>query len=191
MLRDLRFALHLIARERWYSAVAVIALALGIGVNATVFTLVNAVLIRGLPFKESQNLYMLSWQLKRGGRSNVSYAEFKDWREQTKVFSGLGAWSNANMNISDDRGLPDQARGSYLTANSFSVVGQQPLLGRDFGPQDEQRGTDRAVIIGYRIWRNRYGGEAGIIGKLTRVNGEPAVIVGVMPEGMMFPQNTE
>src|SRR5687767_7115190 len=146
MLQDLRFAVRLLVKERWFSAVAILALALGIGVNATVFTLVNAVLIRGLPFKDSQNLYMLSWQLKRGGGSGVSYAEFKEWREQTSAFSGLGGWNNTNMNISDDRGLPEQARGSYLTANSFSVVGQQPLLGRDFGPEDEQRGRDRAVI---------------------------------------------
>src|SRR4029453_9209069 len=95
------------------------------------------------------------------------------------------------MTISDDRGLPEQGRAAYLTANAFSVVGQPLLLGRDFGPEDEKRGTDRAVIIGYRIWRNRYAGDPGVVGKLTRVNGEPAVIVGVMPGGMMFPQNTE
>jgi predicted permease len=191
MLQDLRFALRLLVKERWFSAVAIVALSLGIGLNATVFTLVNAVLIRGLPFKESQDLYMLGWQHKRGGRNNVSYPEFKDWREQSKVFTGLAGWTNLSMTISDDRGLPEQARAAYLTANGFSVVGQPLLLGRDFGPQDEKRGTDRAVIIGYRIWRNRYAGDPGIVGKLTRVNGEPAVIVGVMPEGMMFPQNTE
>ena len=93
--------------------------------------------------------------------------------------------------VSDDRGMPEQARGSYLTANAFSVVGQPPLLGRDFTPEDEQRGGDRAVIIGYSIWKNRYGGDPGVIGKLTRVNGQPATIVGVMPEGMLFPQNNE
>jgi predicted permease len=191
MLQDLRFAIRLIAKERWFAAVAIVALALGIGLNATVFTLVNAVLIRGLPFKDSQDLYMVAWNVKRGGRSNISYADFKDWREQTRVFTGLGGWTNGSMTISDDRGLPEQARGTYMTANAFSVVGQRPLLGRDFGPGDERRGTDRAVIIGYTIWRNRYGGDPGVIGKLTRVNREPAVIVGVMPEGMMFPQNTE
>jgi putative ABC transport system permease protein len=191
MLQDLRFALRLLVKERWFSAVAIVALSLGIGLNATVFTLVNAVLIRGLPFKDSQNLYMLGWQHKRGGRNNVSYPEFKEWREQSKLFTGLAGWTNLSMTISDDRGLPEQGRASYLTANAFSVVGQPLLLGRDFGPQDEKRGTDRAVIIGYRIWRNRYAGDPGIVGKLTRVNGEPAVIVGVMPEGMMFPQNTE
>ena len=192
MLQDLRFAVRLILKERWFSLVAITALALGIGVNATVFTLVNAVLIRGLPFKDSQNLYMLSWQPKRGnGRANMSYAELKDWREQTRVFSSISAWSNANMNISDDRGLPEQARGAYLTANAFSVIGQPLLLGRDFGPEDERRGTDLAVIVGYRIWRNRYAGDPDVVGKLTRVNGQPAVIVGVMPEGMQFPQNTD
>jgi putative ABC transport system permease protein len=195
VLQDLRFALRLLAKERWFSAVAIVTLALGIGVNATVFTLVNAVLIRGLPFKDSQNLYMLAWQAKRqgqgSGRTNLSYPELKEWREQTKAFTGMGAWSGSNMNLSDDRGLPEQARGAFLTANSFSVLGQQPLLGRDFGPADERRGTDLAVIIGYRIWRTRYGGDAGVVGKLTRVNGKPAVIVGVMPEGMQFPQNND
>jgi putative ABC transport system permease protein len=191
MLQDFRFALRLLVKERWFSAVAIVALALGIGLNATVFTLVNAVLIRGLPFKDSQDLYMLSWQNKRGGRSNVSYPEFKEWRDHTKVFTGVAAWTNNNMTINDDRGLPEQARGTYLTANSFALVGQSLLLGRDFGAQDERRGTDRAVILGYTLWRNRYGGDREVIGKLTRVNGEPSVIVGVMPEGMMFPQNSE
>jgi len=191
MLQDLRFALRLIAKERWFSTVAIVALALGIGLNATVFTLVNAVLIRGLPFKDSENLYMVAWNVKRGGRANVSYLDFKEWREQSRAFTGLGGWTNTSMTISDDRGLPEQARGSYLTANAFAVVGQQPLLGRDFRPEDEVRGADRAVIIGYTLWRNRYGGDPGVIGKLTRVNREPAVIVGVMPDGMMFPQNTE
>ena len=191
MLQDLRFALRLLVKERWFSAVAIVALSLGIGLNATVFTLVNAVLIRGLPFKDSQDLYMLSWQPKRGGRMNVSYPEFQQWREQSRRFAGIGAWSNREMTISDDRGFPEQARGSFLTANSFALIGQAPVLGRDFGPGDERRGADRAVIIGYRIWRNRYGGDPQIVGKLTRINGEPAVIVGVMPEGMLFPQNTE
>jgi predicted permease len=191
MLQDLRFAVRLLIKERWFSAVAIVALALGIGLNATVFTLVNAVLIRGLPFKDSQDLYMLAWQVKRGGQSNISWVDFKEWRTQTKAFAGLGGWTGGNMNIADDRGMPEQARGTYMTANAFSVVGQRPLLGRDFSPDDEKRGADRAVILGYTIWRNRYGGDPNVIGKLTRINGEPAVIVGVMPEGMMFPQNSE
>src|SRR5215203_5307842 len=126
MLQDLRFAVRLLTKERWFSAVAISALALGIGLNATVFTLVNAVLIRGLPFKDSQDLYMVGWQVKRGGQSSISYVDFKEWRDQTKVFSGLAGWTGGGMNISDDRGLPEQARGTYMTANAFAVVGQRP-----------------------------------------------------------------
>ncbi len=191
MLQDLRFAIRLLGKERWLSAVAVAALALGIGVNATVFTLVNAILIRGLPFEDSHNLSFLSWQPKHGEWAPLSFTELQEWRAQTKTFSGLAGWSYSNMNISDDRGLPEQARGMYVTANAFSVLRQQPLLGRDFGPQDETRGTDLAVILGYRVWRTRYGGDPNVVGTLTRVNGRPSVIVGVMPEGMQFPQNTD
>ena len=192
MLQDLRFAVRLIVKERWFSAVAIVALSLGIGLNATVFTLVNAVLIRGLPFKDSQDLYMVAWQVKRqAGRATSRSSTSRSGAAQTKTFSGLGGWTGGSMNISDDRGMPEQARGTYMTANAFSVVGQRPLLGRDFVPEDEQRGGERAVIIGYTLWRNRYGGDSNVIGKLTRINGEPAVIVGVMPEGMMFPQNSE
>src|SRR5690242_1772649 len=102
MLRDLRFALHLMVKERWYSAVAITALALGIGVNATVFTLVNAVLIKGLPFKDSGRLYMLSLQEKSGRRVGVSSADLRDWRAQMRTFVRLGAFTVNNVNVSDD-----------------------------------------------------------------------------------------
>src|SRR5205085_8341894 len=147
MLRDLRFALHVIARERWYSAVAIIALALGIGINATVFTLVNAVLIRGLPFKESAQLYMLTPQGQRGG-AGVSFPELDDWRGQARSFVGIGAFSQDNLNVSDDRSAPQQARGVIVTANTFSLLGQQPLIGRDFAPGEDRKGAERVVILG-------------------------------------------
>ena len=191
MLQDLRFAFRLLVKERWFSAVAIVALSLGIGLNATVFTLVNAVLIRGLPFEDSQNLYMLGWQHKRGGRNNVSYPEFKEWREQSKAFSGLGRLDEPQH---DDQRRPRPAgAGAGVLSHGERLLGGRPAAAARarLRPEDEKRGTDRAVIIGYRIWRNRYAGDPGIVGKLTRVNGEPAVIVGVMPEGMMFPQNTE
>ena len=113
MLRDLRFALHLIVKDRWYSAVAIVALALGIGLNATVFTLVNAVLIRGLPFKDSASLYMLG-SVKQGeggnGGSSVSLADLEDWRSQSRTFAGLAGFSNNGANLSDETSAPQQAR---------------------------------------------------------------------------------
>jgi putative ABC transport system permease protein len=188
LLHDLRFALRLMVKERWFTAVAVAALALGIGVNATVFTLVNAVLIRGLPFKDSGQLYMMG--TKRGTEtrgSQLSHAELQDWRAQTKTFTSLAAFTGGGMNLSDDRGTPEQARGTWLTANAFQVLGQQPLLGRDFAPTDDQKGAEKVVIIGYSIWKNRYASDSAVLGRVLRINGEPATIIGVMPEGMKFP----
>src|SRR5215203_7549010 len=130
MLQDLRFALHLIVKDRWYSAVAIVALALGIGVNATVFTLVNAVLLRGLPYKDSGQLYMLSSQRQQGGRSSLSPLDLQDWKSQVKSFSGIAAFAPTGANISDDRAAPQSVRATRLTPNVFSLLGQQPLFGR-------------------------------------------------------------
>ena len=121
MLQDLRFSLRLIAKERWFSAAAVIALALGIGVNAVGFTLVNAAFLRGLPIEGADRVYMLGWQ-GRQGRQAVSHVELQDWREASRTFAGLAGFSNGTMNISDARALPEQARGTWVTANAFSLL---------------------------------------------------------------------
>ena len=191
MLKDLRFALHLIVKDRWYSAVAIIALALGIGVNATVFTLVNAVLLRGLPYKDSDKLYMLSSQPQQGGRSGVSPFDLEDWKTEAKSFTGIAAFANTGANIADDRAAPQSVRAVRLTPNVFALLGQQPLFGRDFAPGDDAPGAERVVLLGYTLWKTRYGDDRGIIGKTLRIDGKPATIVGVMPEGMMFPSQHE
>ena len=191
MLQDLRFAFRLIARDRWYTAIAVFALALGIGINATVFTISSAALFRGLPFHDAHRLYTLAWQGRSDSRLNISYAELQDWRAGTRAFAGLAAFGNTNINISGDGVVPEQARGSRLTANAFGVLGQQPLLGRDFAPGEDRKGAEPVVIIGHRIWTTRYGGDPSVLGKSVRLNGQPATIVGVMPEGMKFPTNAE
>jgi predicted permease len=188
LLHDLRFAFRLIAKDRWFTAVAVAALALGIGVNATVFTLVNAVLIKGLPFKDSSQLYMVGPKRPTESRmAGFSPMDLEDWRAQTKTFAALAGFSNTQMTLSDERGFPEQASGTFLTANAFQVLGQQPLLGRDFAPGEDRRGAERVIIIGHGIWKNRYAMDRGVLGRVLRVNGEPATIIGVMPEGMMFP----
>lgn len=191
MLRDLRYALQLIAKDRWYSVVAIVALALGIGVNATVFTLVNAVLIRGLPYKDSGKLYMLSSNRHPTGRALVSPLDLKDWKAQAKSFIDIGAFSGTGGNIADDRAAPQQVRAQRLTPNVFRLLGQQPLFGRDFAPGDDAPGAERVVLLGYGIWKSRYGDDRSVIGKTLRIDGKPATIVGVMSEGMMFPSNAE
>jgi predicted permease len=191
MLRDLRYALHIIAKDRWYSAVAVVALSLGIGLNATVFTLVNAILIRGLPYKDSDRLYMVGSQHKNGDRDGVAVLDLQDWRSQSKSFSGLAGFFNQGYNVSDDRSAPQNARSAALTANTFSLLGERPLVGRDLSPADEQPGAESVVLLGYKIWKARYALDRGVVGRTLRLDGKPATIIGVMAEGMEFPSNTE
>ncbi len=189
MLQDLRFTFRLIAKDRWFSAAAVVALALGIGLNAVGFSIVNAAFLRGLPFENADRLFMLTWQGRF--RSPISHPELRDWREASRTFQGFGASRNGSMNISDARALPEQARGTWITSNVFGLIGQRPMLGRDFALADEQKGAEPVAIIGYAFWKSRYGGDPNVLGTAIRINGNPATIVGVMAEGMRFPNNTE
>ena len=191
VLQDLRFAFRLIAKDRWFSAAVIVVLALGIGANTVGFTIVNAAFLRGLPFEEADRLYVLSWTNRAGRRANVSPPELQDWRDQSRSFAGLAGYRDATMNISDDRALPELANGTWLTANTFGVLRQPPLLGRDFAAGDERPGAEPVAIIGYSLWKNRYGSDPNVLGRTLRINGQPATIVGVMPDGMRFPDNSQ
>jgi predicted permease len=195
MLQDLRTAVRSILKDRWLSAAAVVALALGIGVNATVFTLVNAVLIRGLPFQDSANLYVLGTRRLAAegpsGSGSMSFQELQDWRAQARSFVDMAAFAQFAMNIADDRAMPEQQTGARVSENLFRLLGQQPLLGRDFSPEDGRKDAERVAILGHTLWTNRYAADPNILGKAIRINGEPAVIVGVLPPGVKFPTRAE
>ena len=195
MLQDLRTAVRVILKDRWLAAAAVFALSLGIGVNATVFTLVNAVLIRGLPFHDSARLYVLGTYRTTGTGSvragALSIQELEDWRSQARLFAGMAAFTQYAVNISDDRAMPEQQTAGRVSENLFRLLGQQPLLGRDFHEADGQKNAERVVILGNTLWTNRYGADPSVLGKAIRINGEPAVIVGVMPPGIKFPTRAE
>ena len=191
VMQDLRFAFRLIPRDRWFSAAAVAALALGIGANAVGFTLVNATILGSLPFEDADRLYTLSWQNRSGRRSNMSNAEFQDWRGRGRSFAGLAAYSEGAVSISDDRALPEQALATWLSINGFGVLRQRVLLGRDFIADDERPGAEPVVIVSHAVWKSRYGSDPAVLGSTMRLNGRAATIVGVMPEGMRFPDNTD
>src|SRR3954468_17486275 len=117
LLQDLKFAVRLLIKDRWFTAVSLISLALGIGVNATVFTFVNAVLIRGLPFNEPQRILVVGTRDARGRDRGVSYKDFEDWRAATRTFSGLAAYNDLTANVSDEGRPPERFQGGYQTAN--------------------------------------------------------------------------
>jgi predicted permease len=191
LLQDLRFAIRLLIKDRWFTAVAVIALALGIGVNATVFTFVNAVLIRGLPFDDPDRILALGVRDARGRDRGASYPDFEDWRASARTFSGLAAFSGQTMNVSDEGRAPERFQGPYLSVNAFKLIGQRPLLGRDFLPEDDRPGAAAVVMLGNGVWKNRYGSDPSVIGRTIRVNEVPSTVIGVMPEGFKFPTNAD
>ncbi len=190
---DLRFAIRMLRKNLGFSLVIVMVLAVGIGANATVFTLVNAVLFRPLPFTDGHRIMYLSSNNTAEHRDDigVSYPDLRDWRAEQKTFKELAGWSGFGVNLSDAAGTPERYSGSRVTANSFGVIGQQPLVGRDFRSADERPDATPVVMLGYSIWKNRYGGDRQAIGRTLRINETPTEIVGVMPEGFKFPTNAD
>ena len=189
--QDLRFAVRMLVKDRWFTLAAASALALGIGANATVFTLVNAVILRGLPFEEPERIMMLQTQNQRAQRANVSFEDFRDWRDRSKSFSHLSAMLSTSVNLSDTDHIPERYQGDYVSWNLFGMIGQKPVLGRDFQESDDVPGAQPVALLGYGVWKSRYGGDPNVLGRTIRVNSRPVIIVGVMPQGMQFPNNDD
>src|ERR671911_204554 len=142
MLQDLRFAARMLVKDRWFTLVAVLALSLGIGVNATVFTFVNAVLIRGLPFENPEQIMALgTHDVVRDRQMGVSYLDFKDWRDSARSFRALAAHSGSTMNVSDEGRPPERFSGALISADGFTLIGATPVLGRGFMPEDDRPGA--------------------------------------------------
>jgi putative ABC transport system permease protein len=189
---DVRFAGRLLIKDKWFTFVAAIALALGIGVNATVFTFVNAVLIRGLPVPHpDRTMAVDSFDRVRNDDRQVSYLDFRDWRDATRTFDMFAAFNGVVANVSDEGQPPERFNGSYTSAVSFQIMGQRPLLGRDFTAEDDRPGGAAVVILGHGMWMNRYGSSPSVIGRTIRINDVPATVIGVMAENFKFPFNTD
>ena len=192
-VEDLRFALRILFKRPWLTAMMVLVLAAGIGVNTTVFTLFNAVLIRGLPFPEGERvLFAESVNLARDGQGMaVSYPDFSDWRDGSREFEGLAAYSNTSFNLSDDAAAPARFSGTRITANAFRLLRVEPILGRNFLGEEDRPGGPEVVLISHGLWQDRYGADDDIVGQTIRLDERPRLVVGVMPPDFQFPTNAE
>src|SRR5262249_19548186 len=161
------------------------------GVNNTVFTFVNAVLIRGLPFDHQEQIVWMGTGDAKGRDSGESIKDFEDIRAAARSFSDMALWTGATVNLSDDERAPEQYGGVYLNANFFKLIGQRPIVGRDFTPDDDRLAAPPTVILGNGIWKNRYASTPEIVGKVIKVNGLMLTVIGVMPEGFKFPTDTD
>ncbi|MBZ5559188.1 MAG: ABC transporter permease [Acidobacteriia bacterium] len=189
--QDVKYAVRLLIKDRWFTAVAAIALALGIGANAAVFTFVNAVLLRGLPFDDPDRIVSIGSLDARGRNLGVSRLDFLDIREAARSYSGLTMFMGAGVNVADEGKAAEQFGGAYISANTFQMIGQRPVIGRDFSATDDRPGADPTVILSNGLWKNRYGSDPAVIGRSIKVNSLVATVIGVMAPDMRFPFNTD
>jgi predicted permease len=189
---NLKYAVRMLVKEPWFTLVAALALALGIGVNSTVFTFVNAVLIRGLPFANPDEIVHVNGRnTADGGMMPISYPDFIDIRAQSKSFAGLAAYQGMTMNISDGGHAPERAQGVRLSANAFSVLGERPIRGRDFRAGEDLKGAEPVALLGYGLWKTRYGSDPGIVGRTIKINEVAHTVIGIMADGNRFPNNAD
>ncbi len=188
MGNDLRFALRMILSHRWFSAAVVATLALGIGLNTMIFTLVNGALFKPVPVPGGARLVsILNRNLSRGEDvMRVSYPDFRDYRAQASGFEAIEAASDGNGVLCEGVNQPQTYRLERASSGIFQMLHIRPILGRDFIPADDQAGAEPVLLIGYAIWRDRYGSSPIVIGRQVRVDAKPATIIGVMPEGFQF-----
>ncbi|MBV8856417.1 MAG: ABC transporter permease [Acidobacteria bacterium] len=187
LLQDLRFGARMLWKRPGFTAVAVLTLALGIGANTAIFSLVNAVLLKPLPFPEPERLVMLWEDATRIGfpQNTPAPANFVDWKTQTKSFEAVAALSFESFNLTG-YGEPQRLNGNGVSAELFPLLGVRPALGRGFTAEEEKPGSDNVVILSHGLWLETFGGDEGVVGRDILLNGDKYTVVGVMPRGFQF-----
>jgi len=188
--QDLRYGARMLMKNPGFTLVAVITLALGIGANTAIFSVVNAFLLRPLPYPQPERLVMIGSQ-EHGNPIGVSFLDYQDWREQSTVFDDLAFFNlrwNANVKLGSET---ETLSLTFGTSNLFSLLRVQPLIGRNVTPEDSQPGAKDTVIISHHLWQRRFGADPGIIGRELRVGDDTLTIIGIMPPGFRFPFQTD
>jgi predicted permease len=183
---DLRFAVRLFAKERAFAATVVVTLGLSLGVNTTLYSIVSG-MENAAPFADASRVSRVTAVDAAGRPAGMSYADVEDCRTGVHSFDEMAAYEGASAILTDKDSAADRLSGVYVSANTFRLVGERPLVGRDFLPDDDRRGAPAVVIISGGIWKTRYGGDPAIVGRSIGVNGVQRTVVGVMPEGFRFP----
>lgn len=179
--QNLGYSIRMLLKNKAFTITAVLTLALGIGATTAIFSVVHAV-FEPMPYPKSEQLVMV-WSKVRGGRGSVASTDFLEWQKRSTSFQGMNAWSGASFNVAAvDR--PEQVAGSQRTPGFFTMEGLPLFLGRDFLPEESQPGKNHVVILSNRLWSQHFAADRGIVGKDIRMNGEPYVVVGVLPPGV-------
>ena len=181
MRKDLQFALRQLIHAPGFTLIAIVTLGLGIGANTSMFSVLNALMLRPLPYADSAGLSTIYRVTPQDPEGRISPADFLDLQRQASRYGDLAAYALSTATLSEPGQPAEIATGIRITANFFSTLGIQPQLGRDFRRGEDVAGNDRLVILSQRSWQNRFGGRLDIVGRTVRVDGEPHEIVGVLP----------
>ena len=187
-LHDLRFSMRILVKNPTLTLIAVLTLALGIGANTAIFSVINAVLLRPLPFSRPEQLVVAYERRTQQevSRGLVNPADFLVWQKQNHVFATLAAYTDAFFNLTGG-GESERLHGVINTSRLLTTLGRHPMLGRDFSFEDDQPGAADVVILSHRLWQRRFAGDKAIIKRMIMLNGAPVQVVGVMPPGFYFP----
>ena len=187
LLNDARFGLRTLWKRPGFTLVAVLTLALGVGANTAIFSVVNGVLLRPLPLKEAERLVLVYETTPQTPRDYVSVPNLEDYRAAARSFEGFATYVPQSVNLTGGGAEPERVVGAFVTSSFFPVVGAEPALGRALLPEDDAQGGGRVAVLGHALWQNRFGADRGVVGKTLVLNGEPFEVVGVMPEGFGYP----
>ena len=193
LIQDIRYGLRLLLKNKGFTIVAILALGLGIGANTAIFSLVNGVLLRPLQFPDAERIVYFEGKNPTAGitDSNISFLDFTDWSKQTDLFASTAAYWTASANLGADGAEPERVPRAGVTTGFFNVLGVQPFLGRAFLPEDDKPGTITTAIISHGLWKRRFGSDPAIVGKQVQISSRPITVLGVMPPGFEYPEQTQ
>src|SRR5262252_2041174 len=184
LVKDLRYGIRVLIASPGFTAIAVLSLALGIGANTAIFSVVRAFVLAPLPVEDPDRLVsVLTTDTKNPGNLAVSYGNFQDYRDKNEVFSGLLGFTFGAVDLNTGNGEPKQSFCQLVSANYFDVLGVKPSLGRTFFPEEDRApGSGPVIVLSYAAWQRLFGGEPGIVGRTVDINRQPFTVIGVAPK---------
>jgi predicted permease len=186
LLQDLRYGARMLLKTPNYTLITVITLALGIGANTAIFSMVNSILLRQLPFRQPEQLVWVDSRRSAPGKYSFTLPDFIDYRDQNQSFSGVAAYTSWSANLTD-QGEPEQLQGLRISANAFELLGVEAVAGRVLSPADDAPGQQYVAVLSYGLWRRRFGADPQLVGKKLILNGASYTVVGVLPPQFFFP----
>jgi len=190
LIQDLRYGVRLLVKNPGFSAVAVFALTLGIGANTAMFSVVNAVLLRPLPYEESDRLVFLSERSQVLEGMSISYPNFLDWRQQNSAFENIGVYRRQSYNLTGS-GEPERLQGGMVSADLFAALRVSAARGRVFTNEEDQHGATPVVVLSHALWQRRFGGDPNILDQTLTMDGRQFTVIGIMPPDFLFPSRVE